>query len=346
MFVFADRVITKGVEMCNLVDGNGRLDYTGLLRKYPWIVERDLNCILSPDSDGLLCGLLMQSLLNWNIVGFYDGKVMALKSGCRASDCIFLDMEIFRDFIKSIGQHMLMWNSVKDLQKPEWANFNNCISPNNIRKFDGKTKFKCKYPLGTIHLLLGILGSRFNICIKQEAVCPLLYTDGTFKSMFNYPENVLDWLDFLSAGDETSPLYKVFFDNTYSTSALMKALKDFFANIKNISVGRRGGDKIQISDKDGNYKNFVQNENATFDLEQGQRDVADRFLELLSQLTGWVYNSDKWVFENFNLYSFSKGAVRPNNRNFDALVARMPISWAMTAGSRIEYTVEDRDVLN
>lgn len=332
--------------MCDLVNNSGRLEYTELLKKYPWVVQRDLNCILSPDSDGLLCGLLMQSLLNWNIVGFYDGKVMALKHGYKASDCVFLDMEIFRNFTKSIGQHMLIWNSKRDLQKPEWANFDNCISPNNIRKFDGKTKFKRKYPLGTIHILLGILGSRFYIQIKQEAICPLLYTDGTFKSMFNYPENVLDWLDFLSAGDETSPLYKVFFDNTYSTSTLMKALKNFFADIKNIGIGGKGGDKIQISDKNGNYKNFTQNINITFDLEQEQCVVADKFLTLLSQLTGWRYDSKKWMFEDFDLFSFSKGVIVPNNRNFDALVARMPISWAMTAGSRIEYTVEDRDVLN
>ncbi len=55
---------------------NQTIDYNALIEKYPWIVKKDMNCILSPDSDGLLCGLLMSHYFGWNIVGFYDGKVM------------------------------------------------------------------------------------------------------------------------------------------------------------------------------------------------------------------------------------------------------------------------------
>lgn len=53
--------------------------------------------------------------------------------------------------------------------------------------YDAKTKFNLKYSLGAIHLILGLVGYTKNIEIKKTAICPLLYTDGTFKNLFNYP---------------------------------------------------------------------------------------------------------------------------------------------------------------
>ncbi|OHA07836.1 MAG: hypothetical protein A3I44_01990 [Candidatus Sungbacteria bacterium RIFCSPLOWO2_02_FULL_51_17] len=84
------------------------IDYAAVIKKYPWLVQKDQNCILSPDSDGLLCGLFTSHYLNWKIRGFYDGKVMLLEKGFNVKDCIFLDMEIFRKGIRSVGQHMVM----------------------------------------------------------------------------------------------------------------------------------------------------------------------------------------------------------------------------------------------
>jgi len=170
--------------MKNLVDENGKIIYDNIIERYSWITAENQKCILSPDSDGLLCGLLMSAMFNWQIVGFYDGKIMALKENERIDDCIFLDMEIFRNYVKSLGQHMLLWN--KKSIPPNWDNFCNCISPNNIRQYDGKNNFSKKYPLGTIHILLGIVGHKKQIEIKKDAICPLLYTDGTFKNLFRH----------------------------------------------------------------------------------------------------------------------------------------------------------------
>lgn len=52
------------------------LDYKALLAKNTWIVSKGQDCILSPDSDGLLCGLLMSHYFDWKICGYYDGKVL------------------------------------------------------------------------------------------------------------------------------------------------------------------------------------------------------------------------------------------------------------------------------
>ena len=111
------------------------IDYDRIIKEYPWIVEKDINCILSPDSDGLLCGLLMSNYFNWKVVGFYDGKVLILKKGMSVKDCIFLDMEVFRKDIRSMGHHMLLFN--KNNKPLNWNNFKDCLQPNNLRNYDG-----------------------------------------------------------------------------------------------------------------------------------------------------------------------------------------------------------------
>ncbi|MEK7561166.1 MAG: hypothetical protein AAB539_04410 [Patescibacteria group bacterium] len=156
------------------------LNYRALLERCPWVVERDGDCILSPDSDGLLCGLLMSHYLGWKVRGFYDGKVLVVADNFRPQNCVFLDMEIFRPNIRSIGQHMVMYDK-SDLP-PNWRNFDNCIAANNLRNYDFKNDFKLKYPLGTVHMLLSVLGQGQAIPIQKSAISPLLYTDGTFKN--------------------------------------------------------------------------------------------------------------------------------------------------------------------
>lgn len=210
--------------------GTEQINYNKIIADHPWIVREKQKCILSPDSDGLLCGLFMSSVLGWTISGFYDGKVLILKRGESVKDCIFLDMEIFRDFVKSLGHHMVLYN--KKHEPKNWFNFSNCIQPNNIRGYDAKTAFSLKYPLGAIHLLLGIVGHSRRVEIKNTAICPLLYTDGTFKNLFNYPENCLSWLNYLCAEDKNSPLKTIFFNDHYTTSSLMIAAKRFFWTIK------------------------------------------------------------------------------------------------------------------
>ena len=58
--------------------------------------------------------------------GFYDGKVMLLKDGVKPKDCVFLDMEISRGDIRSLGHHMLLLN--KNSKPVTWdSKFKNCI---------------------------------------------------------------------------------------------------------------------------------------------------------------------------------------------------------------------------
>lgn len=314
------------------------IDYNSLLSRYSWIIDKNQKAILSPDADGLLCGLLMSHFLNWEIVGFYDGKVLLLDKGLSAKDCIFLDMEIFRKNIRSIGHHMVMYN-IKDLPK-NWSNFDNCIQSNNVREYDYRRVFNLKYPLAPIHLLLGILGNKMAIEIEESAICPLLYVDGTFKNLFNYPENCLSWLHFLGGDYWKSPLYSIFYNDHYSIIELMDALKDLFSKLRSINNGKRGGDKIKISDSKGNLRSFEQ-DGEFYLLSSANKIKAEQLLNLLAKLTTWSYDPNMWHWDNMRLFMFSKSNVKPGKKNYAEMIEKNPLSFAITSGSAIEYTLEN-----
>jgi len=47
-----------------LLEGrDDRIDYEQVVAEWPWIIQRNLPCVMSPDSDGFLCGLFMTSVL-------------------------------------------------------------------------------------------------------------------------------------------------------------------------------------------------------------------------------------------------------------------------------------------
>ena len=318
------------------------INYNEIIKKYPWIIEQGNNCILSPDSDGLLCGLFMSNFLNWKIKGFYDGKILLLEKGICVSDCVFLDMEIFRKEIKSIGHHMVLFN--KNKKYKNWNNFQNTIQPNIFRNYDCYKDFRLKYPLATIHMLLGLVGSKIKIDIPISAICPLLYTDGVFKTLFNYPENCLDWLRYLNANKKENSLYAVFFNDHYSINSLMNALKDFFEKVQNITQNsKRGNDKIKISDTKGMPIN-IEKHNGMFSITAEEQFKGTSFISVLSDLTGWRYKQSSWIWNNFQLKKFEKGIIRPNNKNFESIIKKKPISWAMTSGLNIEYTLDPKNI--
>ncbi len=322
---------------------NDEIDYQKILRDYPWIIQKKQNCILSPDCDGLLCGLFMSNYLDWQIKGFYDGKVMLLDKNISAKDCIFLDIEIFRKEIKSIGHHMVQFNKKK---KPEnWDNFKNCIQLNNLRNYDGYNDFRLKYPLATIHFLIGIIGLEIKLTIPLSAICPLLYVDGVFKNLFSYPENCIDWLRYLKAESSKNKLNDIFFNEYYSIYRLMVSLKNFFIRISEISENRNNNDKIKISNSKGELINIkIINENIC-ELDKEEKERSKKFLKILSDLTKWDFKKENWQWNNLKIYQFSKSNIKPNNRNFEEMIAKKPISWAMTSGLSIEYTIDNKNIL-
>lgn len=304
------------------------IDYLALIEKYPWIVENNKKCIISPDTDGILCGLFMSSFFNWEIVGYYDGKEMALKNGIEPSDCVTLDMEIYKKNCRSIGQHMLLYN--KNSVPDNWDNFSNSINPNNVRGYDANKNFALKYPLATIHLLMCIARTKIEFSVPKSAVTVLLYVDGTFKNLLNYPENCISWLHFLNAKNEKSPiapLLNIFAAQRIST--MMHDLEKIFEEFRVIADGKRGGDKIKISE--------IQNHCFAGNL----RKRSEILIGFLSNMTGWNYKSENWAMDNLQVTTFKKGIIpvgKLNGTIYSDLMNNDPISFAITGTKQIEYT--------
>ena len=324
------------------------IDYSAVIKKFPWLVQKDQNCVLSPDSDGLLCGLFVSHYLNWKIRGFYDGKIIVLEKGFKPKDCIFLDMEVFRKGIRSVGQHMVMFNKG---QLPEnWKNFDDCASINNIRGHDGYHDFRLKYPFGTIHFLIGVLGTKQKIEIPKSAIAPLLFTDGTWMNLLSYTENSLSWLKYLRADEEGAPLNEVFLNKHYSLHELMLTMNDFLRERDAISIPRERGDRVTITLRggEGTPHNLTIEEENFYLLNEDAKRRAERFLRLLSRLTGWKYEEKSWSWSRWQLSQFTKGdfvgaKIRLSNRTFDEFIAKNPLSFAMTSTQNIEYTLEGPD---
>lgn len=313
---------------------NDVLQYNALLALCPWLIANEQNAILSPDVDGILCGLLMSHYFNWNIVGFYDGKNLALKNDVSVSDCVFLDMDIYRNNIKSCGHHMVAYNR-NDLPA-NWDHYHNCINPNIIRRFDALHDFQPKYPFATIHFLLCVIGHHIKLTLPKEAIPALLYVDGTFKNLLNYPENCTSWLRFLDAKDKDNlvyPLFILFANRKLAETA--HNMEDMFRGFKEIAGGKkRGGDKIKIKDIRDN----------TFP--QQYLEQIENLVRFLAQNTGWAYVSERWAWTHLNLLNFSKEIEGHLTGNvYSRLMQRNPASLAITAAKRMEYTLDENDIL-
>ncbi len=304
------------------------IDYGTIINDFPWIVERDKKCIISPDTDGILCGLFMSAFFNWEIVGYYDGKELALKKKINPSYCVFLDIEIFRTSCKSIGQHMLLYN--KNSRPNNWNNFSNCINPNNIRGFDANKNFVLKYPLATIHLLMCIARTKVEFYVPKSAVTVLLYVDGTFKNLLNYPENCISWLYFLNAKNENSPiasLLNIFASQKIST--MMHDLEKIFEEFRLIAGGKRGGDKIKITE--------IKNNSFSDDL----RNRSLKLINFLSDLTGWKFINTNWIMDDLQVTNLEKDIIpvgKLNGNSYATILKVNPISFAITGTKQIEYT--------
>ncbi len=302
-----------------------KFDYEGVIKEHSWILEKEKNCIVSPDSDGLLCGLLMAHHFDWKIVGFYDGKNLLLKEGMSTKDCIFLDMEILRKDIKSLGQHMNIHN-FNQLPEDYEERTKCCINPNNLRKFDRAHNFDQKYPLASVHLLLYLLGEKYpnKINVKKEGFGAIFFADGVWKILFKYTDNVLYWLDYFHVNTSPEWWEKL---KELSIIDLIREIDSLIKELKKIKGKARIG-HVDLEDF------------------EKEKDVLINLLNLFSKLTGWDYNTNNWDIENLKKYKFTK-KIYDGSRNNDTFLEiwKNALSLAMTKGNVIQYTLEEPDML-
>ena len=329
---------------------NERIDFDCVATRYPWLYQADQDCIISPDSDGLLCGLFMSHYLGWRVRGFYDTKVLVYDSRVTPETCVFLDAEVCRSGVRSVGQHMLLYN--RNQIPPNWGEFDDCFAVNNFRDHDGRHDFQLKYPFGTIHLLVAALGATRAIALTESAIAPLLFTDGTYHNLFRYTENSLNWLQYLRADEQASPLHILFCQTTYTIRSLMSRMNEFWRARDQISnVPGERGDRVAISPRGGaSDPENLELLDDSYRFNADARGRAELFIHLLQECTGWQYTPEHWCWSGWTVRRFTKedfasSRRRLNGQTFAALMAVRPLSFAMTSGQNYEYTLETPDRL-
>lgn len=335
-----------------------KIDYLDLLERFPWLSGKESNFIISPDSDGFLCSLLLSHLNIGRVVGFYDAKILLVKKDVDPNTCIFIDVDINRDKIASIGHHMVLYN--KTLKGIPNFNYQKCIQPNIIRNFDGKTDFQRKYPFGTIHLLLGILQAAKKIDhLSDDSIWPLLFADGVWNNLFGYTENCIEWMNYLGITDKSHILNPLFCSDDTSFFKIMVGLNDFlrirdtfnatgYYDGSSFMVGgrnKRTGDKLRISNPSGMPIN-LEKTGDHYKIYQIEKDRIILFIKNLARHVGWDYKDEDWEWNDLRLWKFTKGDFSMNslnNRTYLELMQKNPFSLAMTSGMDIEYTIEEPD---
>jgi len=338
-----------------LENGYEVIDYQKVIDVFPWIIKPGQNIILGPDSDGFLCGLIATHFLDCNVVGYYDGKVLIIKDGISVDDCVFLDVEINRPNIRSLGNHLVTYNN--RLSHKHYS-YDNCIQPNIFRNFDGKKDFQRKYPFGAVHLYLGILHhANIITSLPSNSIWPLLFADGVWNNLFGYTENCLDWIKYLQINKSSHILNPHFCSSGHSFYEIMEGLNSFlrmrdefnargYYNGNEYQEGgrnKRSGHQLKLSNPKGIPINLVKN-NDQYDIHTNEKERIAGFISSMSTYIEIPYNPQKWTWGGFRVETFSKGdfsTTSLNNGSYNNMMDKKPLSMAMTSGANIEYTIEN-----
>jgi len=194
--------------------------------------------------------------------------------------------------------------------------------------------------------LLASLQAAATFDLANKAVAPLLFVDGTYHNLFRYTENSLDWLRYLRVTEPGHPLYRLFMENEQTIHRLMSLMDQFWEARDRLSAPRERGDRIAITQRGGagTPHNLVPMNDDRYRFEHGARDRGESFLRLLADATGWAYEPEKWIWEDWRLTVFEKGQMdRLSIPKFEELMSKMPLSLAITAGRRVEYTLDPTD---
>lgn len=175
-----------------------------------YILSKKRKCIINTDLDGILSGIILHNILEWEIVGFCDsGEYIWLDNSkyININEIIFIDMFVAPTDFKCIDQHIIAFDSN---QHKLLASNPNKLNPNllNERCLTPTSSYSAKYPFGTIHFIIASLerqGYEFDIKLMKEIMSGiklidiiLRADDAMFTSTFsNYTDNAQYWWEWL-----------------------------------------------------------------------------------------------------------------------------------------------------
>jgi len=142
-------------------------------------IMHSFNLIISPDVDGFISARLLQDWdSRYKVVGTYDKNILTLAEDIKMTDCLFLDCDMNRPDLVSIGNHMRLVSGDNISDKS--------FNPNV--HFGTKT-YTDKYPLATAYLISAVIESPTSDLTKLN----MAYADSTYKNLVKYSDNMNNW---------------------------------------------------------------------------------------------------------------------------------------------------------
>lgn len=293
------------------MESGKRIDYVKLgENELNWVFTEGKNVIISPDPDGIICGLICGSLFGDKIIGTYDGICLTLKNGFDFyKDKIYCyDCEINMPNVKSIGNHY-----IDDFAKGYLEYSDNMF---NIGLYRGISAFTQKYPFGTCHFLYAYLYKKgFELPnLTNENMIPFLHADGFHSNFSNYYENCREWFDYMGCYDTDNPLFGLINGNI---GELDKLLNDFRRERDLLKwKTNRDGEDIKIYNKSNSMlyddERFKVTDSLLYSFTDEYIEKKKSFIRLVANKIGIQFIEENWdVFNDFKVIVFKDETIKP-----------------------------------
>ena len=167
------------------------LNRKDIIKKYPWINQKNKKFIISADYNGLICASFLSHIMNWKLVGYYDLQSLWISKEdvVNYEEIVWVDLNILPKIGKAIGGHIV------SIDKETPRGFETSCNPNLLAGLTS-TNFKNKFPFSTLIFLLWL----HNYQIKKTLLARLLvlHSDDTWLKCQEYNDNVESWTKILS----------------------------------------------------------------------------------------------------------------------------------------------------
>lgn len=141
-------------------------------------LEHSKQLIISPDIDGFTSARLLEAFNGSVVVGTYDKNVLVTAEGVDPKECLFVDCDMNRSDLVSIGNHQRLSSGDSMSSKS--------FNPN---VHFGINKYSDKYPFATAFLI------SFATRVPTSEITQLYmaFADSTYKNLENYLPNMKNW---------------------------------------------------------------------------------------------------------------------------------------------------------
>jgi len=268
--------------------------------------------LIGNDLDSVVSACFLKEKFGWDVAAVYDyknlwvsGERKAFLEKFNAGKFVAIDLDIYFSKVYSLGHHILE-HQASDLL-PGHAR---TLNPNFIRGVN-VADFKRKYPLGTIHFLLWLLGCD---SLSREGLLTVWLADSSFINgqSHKYARNVREWVENYLSLD----IFKTMLDEIDTKEFEQELSAGVLQTLKGLDLCGHSG---QVASR---HLNLTGYQCQWSDPNSQNKNVQDLFAAI-SRLTGWAAPVFPGRFELMegHRHKISLEEILGEHRSLDAFLA-------------------------